>query len=300
MKYHCDICGSTSHPTEEHANQIEAEMEKKEKAPLSNAVDTLSRLDTTPSTPETMDFVSQPVEEWMKDSKDTWLKTTIMNEQKKHLTQKLDDLYSEAILKSMYGRLAQQELVRSKASSPEKQVAELLKKIDENELLRGYHRIWAKNLSRSEIETIYFNAVEDVKSKISVLEDKLRELDDKSEIDQSLMDLLHWRNNLYGIQSILLDWEQINDTNLSETRRPENDLAELLKRIDEIGGQVMDKFQNLDGFPQDEWLDREASYDHWHSVYNDWWVRPANWKADAEMEKYLNPKDNSKDKKGKK
>lgn len=309
MKYRCDICGSTSHPTEEHMNQIEGEIETKEKAPLSNSLNIIQSLDTNPSSPETVDFVSQPVEEWLKSSKDKWLKEAISTETERHRSKGLDGLYSETILKSMFGRLNDDESkfkTKPQGKTGPEYLTDLMREASEQELFRGYHRIWAKNLSRSEVEGIYFNAVKDSKALLVKLENSLRIISDQLAegknpqelMDKNLIELLHWRDNLFGAESILLDWGQINDTNLNESRRDDTSLKAVITKIDEIGDRLISQFPSSPKYLYDERLNRIAMKDAWHSVHNDWWVRPANWRIEAdiefhkdEIEQIINPTD---------
>src|SRR3989338_4137940 len=282
MKYLCGICGSVSHPTEEHISLIEEEAQAKRKAPLSHALDVLARLDTSPSTQETIDFVNQPVEEWLKQTKNAWLKKTILAERKKHESRRLDTLYSEAILKSMYGRLHDAAESRPRGMTHKEFTAYLVKKMRELELFRGFHRIWAKNLSRSEIETIYFYALKDAEDLLKMLEVGPGPSRDAA----SIIRLLHRRDDLDGVQMILLDWEQVNDTNLDESHA-NNNLSALIKKIDEAGDKIMRDLSGTTMSFADERLERIVRLDAWQAEDNDWWLRPASKKIDEENERFL-------------
>lgn len=270
----CEICGG-NHSTEEHIRSIEGEIKQKEKAPLVNAFEIITRLDNTPSTQETIDIVDNPVDVWLKNSKDKWLKKTIREEAESHKAAGLDDLYSQAILKSMYGSLEQESAGRFKGQTSE-QILKSMWQGPEHEIY-GYKRIWAKNLSSSEAETIYVNAVKDAHNLLAEIEKM-----DLSEvvIDKRLIKLLHHRENLYGVARVLFDWEQVNETNLDEFHHGDHNLSQVLANIDAIGKKIMEGVDRSQVFPEDERLYRAYVKNAWHAVDGDWWMKPAEWKLE--------------------
>jgi hypothetical protein len=285
MKYRCDICGSTGHPTEEHVQNIEGEITKKEKAPLADALNTLTQLDRTPSKQEVIDIVDEPVEVWLKKSKDTWLKRTIEDEARAHKATGLDNVYSQAILKSMYASLEQQDVEQFRGQTSE-QILKRVNQRPEHEYY-GYKRIWAKNLSNSEAETIYVNAAKDACNLLAELE----AIDlNNIVIDNRLLKLLYWRENLDGIEKIFLDWGDINETDLNEFHHGDENLKETLAKIDALGKQIMQRVDRSQKFPEDERLYRINLNDAWHEVQDDWWTRPGVWQME-ELQKKINKKD---------
>ncbi|GEM_PF-6026604 len=265
-------------------------MKRKQENTLSNALDTLSELDDTPSTQETIDFVDQPVEEWLKSpNTDTLVLKTIQAESERLKSSGLDPLYIEAILKSLYGRLKKDEPI-PRGMKHEQVVQHVLGRMQTSELYRGFHRIWAKNLSFSQVENIYFNAVRDARALLKELETKLASFSGASNPNESnlngYVDLFYKRDNLYGVEMIFADWGDINDTDLDELHTGESNLQYLIKKVDKAGNQLMQHFDSLSIFSKDERLDRIVMENSWHMVDDDWWMRPTNLIIEAEIKMY--------------
>jgi hypothetical protein len=185
----------------------------------------------------------------------------------------------------MYASLEQQDVEQFRGQTSE-QILKRVNQRPEHEYY-GYKRIWAKNLSNSEAETIYVNAAKDACNLLAELE----AIDlNNIVIDNRLLKLLYWRENLDGIEKIFLDWGDINETDLNEFHHGDENLKETLAKIDALGKQIMQRVDRSQKFPEDERLYRINLNDAWHEVQDDWWTRPGVWQME-ELQKKINKKD---------
>lgn len=145
----------------------------------------------------------------------------------------------------------------------------------------GYKRIWAKNLNRSEAETIYTNAVKDAHQLLTELQAINLE---KPVVDKRLLKLLYRRENLHGVTKILLDWQFMNEMDLDDLYHGDKNLRKILDKIDALGKQIMHKVERPQSF-QDERLLRTNLNDAWHEEDDDWWTKPGLWHMMDEMDK---------------